>query len=341
MSCSNACRSAKFGNRIPQLSFEVVRAAGELEETSSAPSTSSRAATEFGYDTQRRHARQGGAATPRPRTPMPRRAATDWTRRSISSRRCCPNLETGLAGRRLVRQRSALRRMHDRTPASMTRPRRRGPRSGRWPGSPAARRARSAALPVAKPAYRRHALRRGGAARHRGSEGARACGLLLSVPLDGHSSRQFASRSLLGRRRAAGVSVARPHHLFSGARRAEARPTRRQRPPRRSTPSSARPSRRHFRSSRHAAVSYSGPAEWSFRRLVLHYAKLCQIAGGVDVFLIGSELRGADDAAQLAQATIPFVAELVSLAAEVKAILARCESVLCRRLERIFRPSAR
>ncbi len=31
--------------------------------------------------------------------------------------------------------------------------------------------------------------------------------------------------------------------------------------------------------------------------MVLHYAKLCAAAGGVDAFLIGSELRGADDAA--------------------------------------------
>ncbi len=40
------------------------------------------------------------------------------------------------------------------------------------------------------------------------------------------------------------------------------------------------------------AVSYSGPADWSYRRMVLHYAHLCAAAGGVDAFLIGSELRG-------------------------------------------------
>ncbi|MCB2150236.1 MAG: hypothetical protein KDE06_02910, partial [Rhodobacteraceae bacterium] len=27
------------------------------------------------------------------------------------------------------------------------------------------------------------------------------------------------------------------------------------------------------------AVSYSGPAEWSYRRFVLHYAHLCAAAG--------------------------------------------------------------
>ncbi len=39
-------------------------------------------------------------------------------------------------------------------------------------------------------------------------------------------------------------------------------------------------------------VVYSGPAEWSLRRMVLHCAWLCKAAGGVDAFLIGSELRG-------------------------------------------------
>jgi hypothetical protein len=67
-------------------------------------------------------------------------------------------------------------------------------------------------------------------------------------------------------------------------------------------------------------VVYSGPAEWSFRRMVLHYAKLCALAGGVDAFLIGSELRGLTTVRSAAGA-FPFVDALVTLAAEVKAIL--------------------
>jgi hypothetical protein len=39
-------------------------------------------------------------------------------------------------------------------------------------------------------------------------------------------------------------------------------------------------------------VVYSGPAEWSYRRFILHYAHLALAAGGVDAFVIGSELRG-------------------------------------------------
>src|SRR5690606_2328469 len=38
-------------------------------------------------------------------------------------------------------------------------------------------------------------------------------------------------------------------------------------------------------------VGYDGPNEWSYRRFILHYAHLCALAGGVDAFCIGSEMR--------------------------------------------------
>jgi hypothetical protein len=68
------------------------------------------------------------------------------------------------------------------------------------------------------------------------------------------------------------------------------------------------------------AVTYAGPDEWSYRRMVLHYAHLCALAGGVDAFLVGSELRGLTTLRGDAN-TFPFVAALLDLAAEVKAIL--------------------
>src|SRR5690606_17298830 len=38
-------------------------------------------------------------------------------------------------------------------------------------------------------------------------------------------------------------------------------------------------------------VSWIGsPSDWGFRRMVLHYAHLCKAAGGVDAFIIGSEM---------------------------------------------------
>jgi hypothetical protein len=67
-------------------------------------------------------------------------------------------------------------------------------------------------------------------------------------------------------------------------------------------------------------VVYSGPAEWSFRRFILHYAHLCAAAGGVDAFVIGSELRGMTPLRDHTNA-FPFVEDLVALAADVKAIL--------------------
>lgn len=68
------------------------------------------------------------------------------------------------------------------------------------------------------------------------------------------------------------------------------------------------------------APSYGGPSEWSYRRFVLHYAKLAALAGGVDAFVIGSELRGLTTARDGA-AHYPAVDALKTLAADVRAIL--------------------
>lgn len=81
-------------------------------------------------------------------------------------------------------------------------------------------------------------------------------------------------------------------------------------------------------------VAYSGsPTDFTYRRFILHYANLCAVAGGVDLFLIGSELRGLEilrgpnwtpagttDANGHAQWDYPFVAGLTQLAGDVRAI---------------------
>ncbi len=42
-------------------------------------------------------------------------------------------------------------------------------------------------------------------------------------------------------------------------------------------------------------VGYAGPSnDWTWRRMILHYANLCVVAGGVDLFLLGSEMRGLE-----------------------------------------------
>ncbi|MBP7002260.1 glycoside hydrolase TIM-barrel-like domain-containing protein [Amaricoccus sp.] len=68
------------------------------------------------------------------------------------------------------------------------------------------------------------------------------------------------------------------------------------------------------------AVVYRGPAEWSYRRFILHYAHLCVLAGGVDAFCIGSEMRGLTQIRDAADA-YPAVRELCALAADVRTVL--------------------
>lgn len=58
---------------------------------------------------------------------------------------------------------------------------------------------------------------------------------------------------------------------------------------------------------------------WNYRRMILHYAGLAASAGGVDAFLIGSELR-ALTRVRSGAGVYPAVDALVTLAADVKAI---------------------
>ncbi len=67
-------------------------------------------------------------------------------------------------------------------------------------------------------------------------------------------------------------------------------------------------------------VDYNGPNEWSYRRFILHYAHLCKAAGGVEAFLIGSEMRGLTQI-RGAGGSFPAVDRLVQLAADVRAVL--------------------
>jgi len=69
------------------------------------------------------------------------------------------------------------------------------------------------------------------------------------------------------------------------------------------------------------AVTWTGPVgEWGLRRMVLHYAQLCKAAGGVDAFLIGTEMPGLTTIRSGA-ATYPAVQAYRVLAAAVRVIL--------------------
>ena len=74
--------------------------------------------------------------------------------------------------------------------------------------------------------------------------------------------------------------------------------------------------------------------------MVLHYAHLAALAGGVDAFLIGSELRGLTTL-RSATSAYPFVAGLKALAADVRGDRRRGDDDLLRGgLERVFRAPA-
>lgn len=68
------------------------------------------------------------------------------------------------------------------------------------------------------------------------------------------------------------------------------------------------------------SVTYSGPAEWRYRRFILHYAHLCAVAGGVAAFCIGSEMRGLTQIRGQG-GSFPAVDALRTLAAEVRDIV--------------------
>src|SRR5690606_20000732 len=74
-------------------------------------------------------------------------------------------------------------------------------------------------------------------------------------------------------------------------------------------------------SARSDTIVFSGVAnDWGYRRFILHYAHLAVAAGGVDAFLLGSELRGLTTLRDEA-GSFPFVEALCSLAADVRSVV--------------------
>jgi hypothetical protein len=71
---------------------------------------------------------------------------------------------------------------------------------------------------------------------------------------------------------------------------------------------------------RDGRVLYSGPEEWSYRRFILHYAHLCSLAGGVDAFCIGSEMRSLTQI-RSGPASFPAVDAFCRLVEDVRAVL--------------------
>ena len=205
---------ADFGNRIPQLSFEIVRPIGRLEKMVRAvtliPGT-----TEFGYElgtmvrlfgpgqfgAENRHAAH---------------AVSDVQAALDDLQAACPNLErvaivVAWFGGDLRAQHFTLTPKVDSAIKQTLSGKlgSRGPRAQRC----------ACRLDGRRPAgVWRHAIGRERDAPDPGTERARAEGHALSVRDDGHSGRQRSRRSLDWRLVAAGLSVARTHHLRPGAR---------------------------------------------------------------------------------------------------------------------------
>ena len=67
-------------------------------------------------------------------------------------------------------------------------------------------------------------------------------------------------------------------------------------------------------------VVYSGPDEWSYRRFILHNAWLCKLAGGVESFCIGSEMRGLTQI-RGEDNSFPAVEQFMQIASDVRSVL--------------------
>ena len=112
--------------------------------------------------------------------------------------------------------------------------------------------------------------------------------LLMDVPQDNALPNPY------GGSEPAGLSLARAHHDRPGARSAgQSRPDAAAATQIAAFVGTAAPGDFALAGDE---VIYSGPDEWSYRRMVLHQAHLAKAAGGVDAFVIGTELRGAFDA---------------------------------------------
>ena len=70
-----------------------------------------------------------------------------------------------------------------------------------------------------------------------------------------------------------------------------------------------------------STINFTGSStEWSFRRHILHYAHLAELAGGVDGFIVGTEMPGLTRVRGMGNA-FPFVQALTDLAADARDIL--------------------
>ncbi len=303
-----------FGNRIPQISVEVVRPVGKLERMIRAV-TIIPGASEFGYDTQpvMRAMGQGSYANENRHINS---AATDWSAALDELQAVCPNLErvalivawfgSDLRAGECVIQPGVDRADKDTHGATWS----------------VAGQTRSTAYVVSqhesRPAF-------GGtpsdASVVRAILDLNARGLkvtfypfvMMDIPAENELSDPWSGEA------------SQPAYPWRGRITCDPAPGREATPD--NTPAAAGQVAAVFGAAEPEDFSlsgtnvvYSGAEEWTLRRMALHYAHLCAAAGGVDSFLIGSEFE-ALTRVRSAPGVYPAVTELAALAADVKEIL--------------------
>jgi len=304
---------AKFGNRVPHFSFEVIRPVGRLEQQMRSV-TMIPGATEFGYSPTK--VRQvHGPGDREPLNDHTDRAATDWKAAVGELQDLCPNLESvGLVAAWFGND---LRANHcEIRPGVVSQTMVTAPGAWRVAGQ-----LRGAAHLVSKHQGR---SAYGGtpsdasvvaAIRDLNERGLSVMfypfvmmdvphGNGLNDPYGGAEQGAYPWRGMITASKAPGVSGS-PDKTSTAADQIAA------------FTGTAEPGDYSHSGD---TILYDGPDEWSYRRFILHYAKLCAVAGGVDAFLIGSEMRGLTTLRSDAD-TYPFVNRLKAIAEDVRAIL--------------------
>ena len=296
----------KFGNRVPQLAFEVIRPVGAFEQSIRAV-TLIPGATEFGYDTERVQ-RVLGIGESVPENQHTASGEADIVASLDELQAVCPNIENISlvvswfgddlrCGHCTVKPRvdSAIKKTS----------------GGTWS---VAGRTRATAQLVSmhdgRPAYGgtpsdSSVIRAIQEIKARGLKVTLYPFLMMDIPADNelpHPASGLAPQPAYpwrGEIRAAGngtASAASEIAQFFGTAEAD------------------------DYSVSGGAVQYSGPSEWGWRRFVLHMAHLGKAAGGVDAILIGSEFRDLTRSRDEA-GSYPATDELIALAGEVRSAL--------------------
>ena len=301
-----------FGRRLPQLAFEVLRPAGGLEEQVRAV-TLIPGATEFGYDPNPVVRTAGAGVTEAENTHDPA-APTDWHASLDQLQAICPNLErvalvVSWFGTSLDAAACQIEPRVERREKSTSTP---------WGAAGLTRAtANTVSSHDGRPAFGSSpsdlsVIRAIQDLKARGLKVTLMPFLMMDVPEDNGLTDPWTG---------AGDQPAYPWRGHITVSPAPGQP---------GTPDktsaavtdlaafvgSAAPA--HFSTSS-SAVSYSGPNEWSFRRFILHMASLGKAAGGIDAFMLGSELKSLTTVRD-APGSYPFVDALVALASDVRQI---------------------